>query len=312
MRKQKQLFFNNQEDSEMKRIALPILLCILCGFTLFTGCGKQESPPAVNPPPTNPPVNPPPTNPKNCIVSGISQTNTGTKSDFVLSVSFNSNDAPTKFLVYDSLANTKIFEANLTYITTDSIRLDQYQYIKLDASKRVSVFVTKSDMSIPTTADDYKFMYIYNNDGYLITKYLYINGSATPFQTTSYTYTNNLLTKCVMTAGGNNSLKILEADLLYDNNSTLKNWIYTFPDAFESNVLNTALSFGNKANKALTSIVTKIYNPANGNILDTWTTNYGSYTFNADGYLTSINATGDLQQGIVTCYGKTVFTYTCK
>lgn len=296
----------------MKKNALLTLLYILCGFILLTGCGKQETTPPVNPPTNPPPVNPPPTNTKNCIVSGVSQTNTGAKSDFVLSVSFNSSDEPTKFLVYDSLANTKIFEANLSYITTDSIRLDQYQYIKLDASKRVSVFVTKSDMSIPTTADDYKFVYTYNNEGNLIIKHLYINGSGSPFQTTNYTYTNNLLTKCVMTAGGNSSLKILEADLLYDNNSTLKNWIYTFPDAFETNILNTALSFGNKANKALTSIVTKIYNPANGNILDTWTTNYGSYTFNADGYLISVNANGDLQQGIAACYGKTIFTYSCK
>jgi len=295
----------------MKRIALLLLFYICCCFTLFTSCSKQETPPPVNPP-TNPPPNPPPTTPKNCSVSGIAQNNTGAKSDFVLSVNFNSNDEPTKFLVYDSLANTKLFEANLSYITADSIRLDQYQYIKLDASKRVSVFVTKSDMSIPATADDHKFVYTYNSDGYLITKHLYINGSGTPFQTTSYTYANNLLTKCVMTVAGNNSLKMLEADLLYDNNTTLKNWIYTFPDAFESNVLNTALSFGNKSNKALTSIVTKIYNPTNGNVLDTWTTNYSAYTFNTDGYLTSVNANGDLQQGIIACYGKTAFNYTCK
>lgn len=295
----------------MKRIPLSILLCLGCCFTLLMGCGKQEAPPPVNPP-TNPPTNPPPTTPKNCSVSGILQNNTGAKSDFVLSVNFNSNNEPTKFLVYDSLANTKIFEANLSYITADSIRLDQYQYIKLDASKRVTVFVTKSDMTIPATADDHKFVYTYNNDGYLITKHLYINGSSTPFQTTSYSYTNNLLTKCIMTVTGSNSPKILEADLLYDNNTTIKNWIYTFPDAFESNILNTALSFGNKSNKALVSIVTKIYNPANGNILDTWTTNYSSYMFNSDGYLLSLNANGDFQQGIATCYGKTAFTYICK
>ncbi len=295
----------------MKKIALAYLFYIGCGLALFTGCSKQETPPPVNPP-TNPPTNPPPTTPRTCLLAGVSQANTGAKSDFVLSISLNSSDLPTKFLVFDSLANTKIYEANLSYITADSIRLDQYQYIKLDGAKRVSVFVTKSDMGIPATADDYRFVYTYNREGFLITKQLYINGSANPFQTTNYSYANNLLIKCVMSVAGNTSLKLLEADLVYDNNTTIKDWIYTFPDAFESNVLNTALSFGNKANKPLTSMVTKIYNPANGNILDTWTTNFSGYSFNTDGYIQSVNASGDLQQGMAIVYGKTNFNYACK
>ena len=294
----------------MKRLSIYVVSIIVSSLIIISGCGKNDAPPTN--PTTNPSPNPsPPVTPKNCIIAGVSQQNTGAKSDFAITVTYN-NDNPTRIIVFDSLANTKVFEANLSYVTADSIRIDSYQYIKLDASKRVSVFVTKSDMSIPASADDYKYVYSYNTDGYLSTKKLYINGSATPFQNTVYTYTNNLLSKCIMTVANNTSLKVLESDITYDNNITLKNWIYTFPDAFESNIYNTVLNFGNKANKAISKIETKIFNPSNGNILDTWTTNYNTYTLNTDGYLQSATAAGDLQQGIASFYGKTAFYYLCK
>lgn len=273
----------------------------------MVACSKGDTPaPPPTPPPTNPPVQ------KTCFLTGISQLNSGNKPDFALSLTLNGNNEAVSLLVFDSLGNKKILEYSFTYASSDSIRIDQYQYIKLDANKRVKTLVTRSDMSDPVQADIYRYEYLYNNDGYLITKNLYINNSSSVFYTTTYTYTNDLLTKCLVTIASNSSQKVLESDLTYDAAATAKNWVYTFPDAFESYIYATALSFGNKAARPLTKVTTKIYNPLNNNVLDTWTTNFGSYGFNTDGYIQSVNASGDLQQGMAIFFGKTNFNYTCK
>lgn len=289
---------------------LSFLYTILISYSLLlTACSKGD-----NPPPGNPPINPP-TNPpvqKTCYLSGISQLNTGTKPDFSISLTLNGNNEANSLIVFDSLGNKKILEYSFTYASADSIRIDQYQYIKLDATKRVKTFVTRSDMTDPLQADVYRYEYLYNNEGYLITKNLFINNSSTSFYTTAYTYSNNLLTKCLVTISGNSNQKVLESDLTYDANATAKNWVYTFPDAFESNIYATALSFGNKAVRPLTQVITKIYNPLNNNVIDTWTTNFGAYSFNTDGYIQSVNASGDQQQGMAIFYGKTHFYYLCK
>jgi hypothetical protein len=284
------------------------LYTLLISFTIaMVACSKGDTPaPPPTPPPTNPPVQ------KTCFLTGISQLNSGNKPDFALSLTLNGNNEAVSLLVFDSLGNKKILEYAFTYASSDSIRIDQYQYIKLDANKRVKTFITRSDMNDPTQADIYRYEYIYNNNGYLVTKNLYINNSSSAFYTTAYTYTNDLLTKCLVTIASNSSQKVLESDLTYDGAATAKNWVYTFPDAFESYIYATALSFGNKAMRPLTKVTTKIYNPLNNNVLDTWTTNFGSYSFNSDGYIQGVTASGDLQQGMAIFYGKTNFSYTCK
>ncbi|MFN3665907.1 MAG: hypothetical protein ACK4S0_07100 [Sediminibacterium sp.] len=275
---------------------------------LFVACKKGDAP-TPNPPTPNPPPTP---TPKTCYLSGITQANTGSKPDFALSLTLNASNEVTAFVLFDSLGNKKLSEANFVYASTDSIRLDQYQYIKLDANKRVKTFVTLADISNPAQSDVYRYEYVYNNNGYLSTKNQYINNSATSYYTTTYTYTDNLLTKCLVTVTGNSNQKILESDLSYDATATAKNWVYAFPDAFESYLYSSALNFGNKPARPMTQVVTKIYNPINNNVLDTWTTNFSAYSFNTDGYIQSVTASGDLQQGMAIFYGKTQFAYSCK
>src|SRR6476620_12721506 len=90
---------------------------------------------------------------------------------------YNNHYDVTKVIVYDSVHKAKTFEANFNYVTVDSVRIDAYQYMLLDGSKRVIRFVTKSDMTDPVHADDYLFEYTYDSDGFLATKNLFINGS---------------------------------------------------------------------------------------------------------------------------------------
>lgn len=283
-------------------IAMASLLSMGCGKKNGSGSGGTTPPP---PPPPTPPVV------TTCIPSGISQVNSGIKSESALTAYYNSSYDVTRIIIYDSSASVKKFDVDLNYITPDSVRIDAYQYLKLDAQKRVVLFVSRSDMKNPSTADEYKFEYIYNGQGYLESKNLFINGSKLPNFRTIYTYSNNQLIKCVMTAVSSGNLKVLESDLVYDNTINIKTWIYTFPDAFEGYMFYTALNFGNRPVNPLQQVTTRIYTPSTGALLDTWSTNYSGYKVDANGYLTYGIANGDLQQGIASFYGKTNFYYLC-
>jgi hypothetical protein len=115
-----------------------------------------------------------------------------------------------------------------------------------------------------------------------------------------------------MTMPSSGSLKVLESTLSYDSSMPIKNWIYTFPDAMEGYPYLSALNFGKHVAHPLSKVVTKIYNPVSGILLDTWTTNYANYKTDVNGYVLSGVATGDLQQGMASFYGKTNFYYTCR
>lgn len=250
-------------------------------------------------------------NDKICTIAAISQVNSGSGAEFSLSAGYNSSDNVTKLIIYDSVNKVKNFEADFNYITKDSIRIDQYQYLILDTGGRVIRFATKSDMRAPQNSDNYLFEYSYNAEGYLATKNVYINGSRLPNFSTAYSYINNLLTNCVMTAASSGNLKVLESNLIYDGTLSIKNWIYTFPDATAEYMYATVLNFGNHAANPLKQVTTKIYNPSTGILLDSWTTTYGNYVIDTNGHILSAEANGDLQQGIASFYGKTNFYYSC-
>jgi hypothetical protein len=289
----------------MKFIKYFFLACVVT--VLFTNCSKSGYSPA--PVPTTAPVVAPA--PTICFLSGISQHNSGTKTEFALTAVYDNNYNVKAISVYDSTVNKTTFDADFNYVTSDSIGIGQYQYIRLDESKHVVLFSTKSDLSNPSNADDYKFKYSYDSEGYLLRKELYINSSALPNFSTLYTYTGTLLTSCVMTAASASNLKVLEADLSYDNTFTIKNWIYTFPDATIENKYNAVLNFGKRSVNPIKRVSTKIYNPVSGVLLDTWNTTYGGYKLNSSGNIIYGEATGDLQQGIAVFYGKTNFYYSC-
>lgn len=250
-------------------------------------------------------------NKTDCILSIISQVNSGSASEYSLSAFYNSNYEVTKLVIYDSVDDIKNFEADFNYVTQDSVRIDQYQYMILDGEKRIIKFITKSDMSNPQNADDYLFTYTYNNKGFLAAKNLYINGSSVPNFNTTYTYTNDVLTNCEMIAPSSGNKKVLESTLTYDTTIKIKNWIYTFPDAMEGYIYLTIMNLGNHVVNPLKQVVTKIYDPASAKLLDTWTTNYNNYKVDDNGYVVSGNAEGDQQQGIAAFYGKTNFYYDC-
>ena len=295
----------------MRYFSIKRIAGIFCIMTLLIGCPKNGDTPAPPPNPPSPPTPPNPT-PKTCIISGIFQQNSGPKPEFALLITYNSSLNPTRISAYDSATNRQLFVANLTYGSTDSIRIDAHQYIKLDASKRVTAFFTKSDMTDPQGSDNYRYEYIYNTEGFLITKNLYINGANSPTYVTTYTYSNGLLTSCLMVVASAGNKKVLEATLTYETGLTPKTMLYTFPDGFESYYYSTALNFGTRPNRPLKQVITTLFNPATGATIDVWTSNYSGYTINTDGYITYGVTTGEQQQGIASFFGKTTFTYQCQ
>lgn len=290
-----------------RNILYPLfLIAMACQFSCSKGGHTTDTTTA--PPPAPPPV----VTPKTCLISGISQRNSGSKAEFGLSITYDNGLRPVSISVYDSMLNTSIFRANLTYASTDSIRIDPYQYLKLDGNNRVILFVTSSDPSNPQQSDEYRYEYTYNTEGYLASKKLFINRSKTANYSTTYSYTGNLLTGCVMLAASSGNLKMLESTLSYDLTITPKTMVYCFPDGFENFYYTAALNFGNRPANPLAKVTTNLYNPANNTLIDTWTTTYSGYNLDANGYLTGGIASGDLQQGMASLYGKTFFSYQCQ
>lgn len=247
----------------------------------------------------------------NCVLSTISQVNSGAGAETSLSAFYNSNSEVSRLVVYDSVNKTKNFDVSFNYITPDSVSIDSYQSMRLDGTRRVVRFRTLADLADPLHADTWVFEYAYNSDGFLATKNLFINGSAKANFSTVYTYSNQQLTGCVMTSPSAGNSTVLASTLSYDNSIALKNWMYTFPDAMEGYPYQAVLNFGKHAAHPLSKVTTKLYNPATGVLLDTWTTDYGNYKTDGNGYLLSGVATGDLQQGMASFFGKTTFYYTC-
>lgn len=274
---------------------------------LITGCSKSDSPGSTN---TGGGSTGNPNN-ANCLITTISQVNNRNSTESSLSVVYDNNLDIVKLTVYDSVHKIKNFGVDFIYITADSIRLDGERYMIRDANKRITRFVTKSDVANSSQADRYVFEYKYNSDGYLSKKELFINGASKANFETVYSYTNNNLTGCVMTTPSAGNRKVLESTLSYSLSSTPKNWIYNFPDAMEGYPFLSVLNFGKRSGSLLTRVVTKIYDPAQNTLIDTWSTDYVNYLVDSNGYVQSAEATGDLQQGIASVYGKTKFYYTC-
>ena len=136
-----------------------LLLIMLLTSAAYLSCSKYSNDLAIIPP--TPPTPPTPPLPKTCIIACFSQTNSGNKPEFFMSITYNSNLNPTKISVFDSAANSQLFYASLTYASADSIRIDAYQYFKLDNNKRVSRFITKQNRFLDAVKSDYAKYYGY-------------------------------------------------------------------------------------------------------------------------------------------------------
>jgi len=248
---------------------------------------------------------------KNCQIISISNYNANNKSDFSMTVYYDYVNRPSKLILYDSIRNIMLKESVFTY-QADGILISKYEMLSIDpATQQIKKYTTKDNLSNPNS-DDVIFEYIYNDSGYLVTKNKFINGAKLPTYKTSYTYDGaNNLTSCLMVVASSNK-KILESIITYDETIKSTTFIYPFADGFENYIYTPIFNYGRKQKYPIKTMVTKIYDPATGSLIDTWTSGFGSFSMNADGYITQLTQTGDFQQGLGMFYGKTTLGYTCK
>jgi hypothetical protein len=270
---------------------------------LLFSCGKGAEFKIVDPDTGQPPTQLGSNTSTVCVLSSISQKNvSGNGSDAYYLLLRDTNQLVKAVSQYDSLR--KKFDYNISFtITKDSVRFSSGEYLRKDAAGRVSYFYTRADLTDPAS-DVEVYQYSYNTNGYLVSKLRYVNGAATPFYETKYTYdNNNLLIGCTVLVG---------ATLSYEMTTAIKPWLYLFPDGFEIYKYAQGLDFGKKGGYPIKQILTKIYDISDGSVLDTWTTNFSGYVYSLDNYILQTTASGDLQQGIGLLYGTNRFAYQCK
>lgn len=246
-----------------------------------------------------------------CSVVSISRFNNGAKSDYALTVFYDFVNRPSRMVMYDSLKKIKEYEASFVY-QSDAIVIDQHQVFKIDpTTQQVRSYATKENLA-NNNSDNFLYTYTYNDSGYLVSKNQHINGSLKPIYTTTYNYDNsNLLIGCTMILASTNK-KVLESTVTYETSRVIKSFIYSFPDGFESFKFSPVLNYGKKMKYPVKTMVTKIYDPSNNTLLDTWTSSYGSYTFTPENYVSQGVHSGDFQQGFGFFYGKIGITYFCQ
>lgn len=268
---------------------------------VFTACSKKDA--------GNDEVTP--VSPASCKITSVVQQNNGSgKPDFAITIGYDAAKQPVSLVVYDSAAGKALVQSTFTYVK-DTIRFEAGQYFLTDAGQRIRFFHTRADVA-DAGSDVYDYEYLYDDSGYLVTKNLYINSATQPDYVTTYTYKNSVLTGCRMVVTGAGNAVLLSASLNYNYDQAVQNWLYHFPDGFESYLYESCFNFGKKSAYALKSAVTQLFDVSKNAVADQWITNYGNYRFSAEGNVTQATATGDEQQGFALFYGKTAFAYSCK
>lgn len=287
-----------------------VVLCFLAVAMAFYACSKSAPFVDTDPETGLPPV-PLTTTGGECLLTKIAQKNSGSgKADNAFEIKRDIALLAQNISSYDSLSHK--LEYNIQLQTAgDTLKLSTGEYFIINkTTKLVDYFFTWSDLTDPAS-DKQVYQYMYNTEGYLAKKYLFVNGSATAQYETMYTYDNNfLLTGCTMYAGSKKD-KLLETSLTYDMTSEKKKWVYLFPDFFESYRYLQALPFGKKGNYPVKDITTNIYDITNGTVLDKWATTFSGYIYSQDGFILQTTAKGDLQQGLGLLFGTTRFEYQC-
>ena len=293
------------DSSLLNKLLIKTSIIALVGIAFF-GCSKDVA--SSSNPATTPVAI---TSNKNCYVASIARISNGSnKIDYAMTVNYDFVNRPVKITLFDSVRKVKEYEASFIY-QSDAIKIGQLQSFKIDpTTQQIRNFITKADIA-DTKSDDYLYEYLYSDSGYLTSKNLYINGTINPVYSTFYTYDNtNLLIGCKMVLASSN-ISILESVITYETTKEVKGGLYSFPDGFESYLFSSIFNYGRKMKYPVKSMVTKLYDGAGHNLLDTWTSTYSAYTFSTEGYMTGGTQTGDLQQGFPLFYGKLSFTYNC-
>ena len=246
----------------------------------------------------------------NCKLSQILNVDTNTNTGWEAhNIFFNASGLPIRSEVYDSVGLGPYADDRYTY-KGDTIFVNSNSgYFIKNSSGRIVLFRGPEDPTDPLS-EDIDINYTYNSAGYLTkASYAYTSLPAFPVLQSTYTYTGTNLTKARTELLIPSPELVIEADLSYSS-QTVRDFIYTFPDAFYFVNHLPALNFGNKSANALSKVTTRYYDT--GVAIDSAVTNYSKFKLSNDGYVLQFFADGDWQDGMGIYYEMTRFKYFCK
>ena len=221
------------------------------------------------------------------------------------------NNLTGKIEWFDSTSGTVDYHAELTYIN-NTIRVNENEFFVLDGAGRIEEFNTLENPS-DTSSERFKYTYEYDAGGHLYRKNWFVMSLSTdvPFFVYKYEWVNENLIKVEVNEATGDKRIALSAELKYNDTKTVRNFLYYFPEADELAPYIFSVNVGTKPKSLLENIVVRIYD-SDGNEILTYNTTYRDYKFSADDYVTEVNASGAVIDGLPLVNGLTKFEYECK
>jgi hypothetical protein len=280
------------------------IVTLIIGAALLASCGKEKSLDRAGGDPNAVFLG------NNCRISQIVNVDTFTNTGWEAhNLFFNSSGQVIRSEVYDSIGLAPYSNDVYTY-KGDTIFINGNNgYFVRNSAGRVALYRGPEDPADPLS-DDIDITYTYNSAGFLTgVTYAYTSFPTLPLLRSSYTYTGNNLTNTRMESLVPAPELVIEANLTYSS-QTVRDFIYTFPDAYYFVNHLPALNFGNKSGNALSKVTTLFYDT--GTVTDSLVTNYNKYKLSNDGYVLQFFAGGDWQDGMGLYYEMTRFKYLCR
>jgi hypothetical protein len=279
-----------------------ILMAAVCLATLYS-CKKEKS---VDTSAGN--GTPPVFLGNNCRISQVLTVDSATSIGFeALNLFFNASGAVSRVQLIDSLNNDVFVNDNVTY-KDDTIFLGLSGYMVKNSAGKVRLFRGPEDPTDPLS-DSIDIDFTYNSTGYLTRADYSFTGIPVTVLRSIYTYTGANLTKARTELLFPSAETAITADLTYSAQA-VKNFIYTFPDAYTIAPYLPAFDFGNRPANALQRVKTVYFDA--GVATDSAITNYKNYKLSNDGYVLEFFAEGDYQDGMGIYDGRTKFKYFCR
>lgn len=257
---------------------------------------------------TNNPGQPPVFIGANCRISQILTADSLTGTGFEAhNLFFNAGGLVSRVQIIDSLNNTPFVDENISY-KGDTIIIQGTGFMVQNSAGRIRFFRGLEDPSDPAS-DSIDLNFTYSSDGNLTrVDYAYTGVPLTILRST-YSYTGNNLTKVKTEFLFPSPETVFESDLTYTN-QTVKNFIYTFTDAYYVLPYLPGFNFGNRPTNALQRVKSVFYDM--GTPSDSLITNYKNYKLSNDNYVLEFFAEGDYQDGMGIYDGRTRFKYVCR
>jgi len=244
----------------------------------------------------------------NCSISQILTVDSATSIGFEAhNLFFNTGGLVSKVQIIDSLTSDLYVNENVTY-KGDTIFVSKFGYFVKNSSGRIRLFRGPEDPTDPFS-DSVDVNFTYNSAGFLTRADYNFTGIPVPLLRSTYTYTGSNLTKAKTDLLFPTVETVITSDLTYSN-QTVKNFIYTFPDAYYTYPFLPAFDFGNRPTNALQSVKTVFFD--SGAAQDSLITNYKNYKLSNDGYVLEFFADGDYQDGMGIYFERTKFKYHCR